>query len=85
MIELIGYIGALAYALSGLPFAIETYRKGSTDASLTGVILILVGGLGMLGYEALTSAKVPSLLNFALCTAAWAVVLKFKLLPRRKV
>jgi hypothetical protein len=83
MIEFIGYVAALCFSLSGIPFAYRTYKDGRTDVSLSGVLLILFGALGMYVYEAATAASIPQLADFLIVFVCWSVVAKYKLCPRR--
>lgn len=80
-IEAIGYVAALCFAVSGIPFAIRTHQLGKSDASTVGILLILGGSAGMLSYELLTSQKLPLLLDFAVNMFSWSVVLRYKMYP----
>lgn len=81
MLYFIGYLAAILFALSGIPFAWSTYRAGRTDMSVPG---ILVGSTGMLIFEAGTSQKLPQLLDFTFNTVVWGTVLFYRLMPRYK-
>ena len=82
MIELIGYLAAMCFALSGIPFAYRTYKDGRTDASLSGIMLILFGSLGMYVYEASTAVSIPQLADFLIVFVCWSIVLKYRVAPR---
>jgi uncharacterized protein with PQ loop repeat len=82
MVEVIGYLAAIALMLSGIPFAYRTYKAGYTDASLTGILLIVFGMLGMYWYEAATAASVPQLVDFMVGFICWTIVLKYRVAPR---
>ncbi len=82
MIELLGAMGAICFAFSAVPLAIDTIKLGKSDVSLLGIMLIIIGSNSMLLYELLTSVKLFSLINFSVCSLAWSVILKYRVLPR---
>lgn len=80
--DLIGILGAVLFAISGIPFAYVTYKSGRTDTSISGILLIVGGSICMFIYELATSSKFPALLNYATCGISWLVVLRYSLSPR---
>ena len=51
MIELLGLIGAVAFALSGVPQAIKSWREGHSRGVAHGTVLLwLLGEAAMLAY-----------------------------------
>jgi len=79
MTEVIGWAAALAFLLSGVPFAYRAWRTKRADVPWSGVGLILGGSLGMLAYEALTDQSVQQLVDFGITSACWALVAMVKM------
>ena len=79
MITLIGWLATLAFALSGIPFALAAIKTRKTDIPWSGITLILAGSLGMFIYEYGTSQKAPQLVDFGLNAICWLAVAYVKL------
>lgn len=79
MIEAIGWLSALCFMLSGIPFAYKAYKDQRVDAPWTGILLILFGSAGMFVYEACTAGSMSQLADFFVCSACWATVAYVKL------
>lgn len=58
LVEIVGVIGAVAFALSGIPQAIQSVRLGSSRGMAGGTVALwMVGEVAMLAY---VLAKYPS-------------------------
>jgi hypothetical protein len=58
VVEVVGFIGALAFALSGIPQAIQSIRLGTSRGMAGGTVALwMVGEVAMLAY---VLAKYPS-------------------------
>lgn len=79
MIEIIGWLASVCFAISCVPFAYQALKTGKTDAPLSAILLILSGASGMFIYEAFTAQQLPQLLDFGMSASAWGVVLFVKL------
>ncbi len=82
MVVILGFIGALAFGVSAIPLAYDTHYKGRSHVSILGILLIIMGSSSMFLYELLTSSKIFSLLDFAICALCWLLILKYRLFPR---
>lgn len=82
MTEIIGYLSALAFILSGIPIAYGAVRAGRTDISIAGCLLVVSGSVGTFLYVILTSRSTPLLINYAVNFLCWSTILKYRLFPR---
>ncbi|MBE6453850.1 MAG: PQ-loop repeat-containing protein [Alphaproteobacteria bacterium] len=83
MIQLIGYIGSLAYALCGLPQAIMSIRNGHSKGISRGyAFLSLFGSIFSIIY-AFPRADYVLLLNFGANIIVWSIILKYSYFERR--
>ena len=91
MLETIGYIGGLCFAVSALPQAIKCYRDGHAEGlSLMFLILLSFGEVLSFIYSCFITAplseKIPYLLNYGFNIVLLFLFFKYKLRPRvRKV
>ncbi len=82
MIQTIGYIGSLAYTLSGLPQAILSIKNGhSKGVSREFVLLSIIGSSLSLVY-AFSRGDYVLLLNFGANIIVWGTVLKYSYFER---
>ena len=79
MIEAIGWLSGICFALSSLPFAYQAVKTGNADAPWSTVLLILFGMYGMLVYESATAAQIPQLVDFTCGVFGWSTVAIVKL------
>lgn len=84
MIQIIGYIGSLAYALCGLPQAVLSIKNGhSQGISRAYALLSLLGSVLSLIY-AFPRGDYVLLLNFGINIIVWSIVLKYSYFERLK-
>ncbi len=82
MIDIIGYIGSLAYAICGLPQAYLSIKNGNSEGisraygwlSLIGSALSLVYAIPVADYILMT--------NFGFNIIVWSIILKYSYYPR---
>lgn len=74
MIELLGWISAIAFMLGAVPFAIQAHRLQRTEAPWSAIGLVFVGSSGMVLYELLTAQSWPQIGDFGLTSVCWAYV-----------
>ena len=83
MIQLIGYIGSLAYAVCGLPQAIMSIKNGHSQGISRGyAFLSLAGSILSLVY-AFPRHDYVLLLNFGTNIIVWGIVLKYSYFERK--
>ena len=83
MIQIIGYIGSLAYALCGLPQVILSIKNGHSKGVSRGyAFLSLVGSLLSLIY-AFPRGDYVLLLNFGANIIVWSIILKYSYFERK--
>ena len=83
MIQIIGYIGSLAYALCGLPQAVLIIKNGHSRGISRGyAILSLIGSLLSLIY-AFPRGDYVLLLNFGANIIVWSTILKYSYFERK--
>lgn len=86
MLELVGWVGALAFAISAAPQAWLCWKRGkATGISVWFLILWGVGewfslvyGLATLPWES------PILWNYVVNGFFWVVIVRYKVRPRRR-
>lgn len=84
MIQLIGYIGSLAYALCGLPQAVMSIKNGNSRGVSRGFgILSLIGSAFSLLY-AVPKGDYVLMLNFGCNIVVWSIILKYSYFERQK-
>lgn len=84
MIQLIGYIGSLAYALCGLPQAWMSIKNGNSQGVSRGfAFLSLIGSVFSVVYAA-PKGDYVLLLNFGCNIIVWGIILKYSYFERRK-
>ena len=84
MIQLIGYIGSLAYAICGLPQAIMSIKNGHSQGISRGyAFLSLAGSILSLVY-AFPRQDYILVLNFCANIIVWGIVLKYSYFERKK-
>ena len=83
MIQIIGYIGSLAYALCGLPQAVLSIKNGHSQGISRGYALLsLIGSLLSLIY-AVPRGDYVLLLNFGVNIIVWGIILKYSYFERK--
>ena len=83
MIQIIGYIGALAYALCGLPQAILSIKNGHSKGMSRGyAFLSLFGSLFSLVY-AIPRSDYVLILNFGANIVVWSIILRYSYFERQ--
>lgn len=87
MVETLGYVGAAALAICGIPQAIKSWREGHSAGVSHGMILLWgVGDLSLLAYVALKYPNDLALIaNYVVNAAVIGVIAKYKYLPRELV
>lgn len=82
MIQLIGYIGSLAYAICGLPQAVLSIKNGHSQGVSRGyAFLSLFGSLFSLIY-AFPRNDYVLMLNFGANIIVWTIILKYSFFER---
>lgn len=83
-IDIVGWIGASAFAVSGLPQAIKCVKEGHADGVANGMIVLwLIGEGAMLTYSGLKYTNDFALLtNYVLNAILVLVIAKYKYFPR---
>lgn len=86
MLELIGLIGATAFALSGVPQAIRSFREGHSDGMSHGTIILWLSGEGAMLVYALGKYTSDYILicNYLANFLVVGVIAWYKYLPRRR-
>lgn len=85
MIEAIGWMGAICFAICALPQAIKSYKdKSSAGISFAFLFLWTVGEVLTLTYILLTTMQLPLIVNYVFNLACLAVILWYYFKPRRK-
>ena len=84
--EILGWIGAIAYAICAAPQAIQCWRQGHGIGLSAGMLWVwLIGGVGMLIAVPLKCGWVPWLMmSYIGNTAALLVIMRYRLWPRGK-
>lgn len=80
MIEIIGWVAAVCFTLSGLPLLNQAIKTGRTPVPLIGIILTLGGFVGMLIVEILTDRQISQLADFTVGTVVWLTLFIVKLI-----
>lgn len=83
MIQIIGYIGSVAYALSGIPQAILSIKNGHSRGVSRGFAMLSVIGSSLSLIYALPRGDYVLLLNFGANIIVWGTVLKYSYFERR--
>lgn len=78
MLDTIGYIGAICFALSALPQAYDCYKNKTAKGLSTWFLMLwLIGEVAMLIYVVPKGDK-PLILNYILNLSCLLVILKYK-------
>ncbi len=83
MIQIIGYIGSIAYALSGIPQAILSIKNGHSRGVSRGFAMLSVIGSSLSLIYALPRGDYVLLLNFGANIIVWGTVLKYSYFERK--
>lgn len=84
MVEILGLIGAIGFAICAIPQAWESYRLGhASGVSLPFLILWSLGEICMLLYVLLTTLDPYLLANYIANGLCLLVILRYRLVPRR--
>jgi uncharacterized protein with PQ loop repeat len=86
MIEVIGYVGAFAFAISALPQTLKCYKEGHADGlSRYFLALWLIGEISMIAYTIATIGYInPLMLNYGFNLVLLLIIIRFKILPKYK-
>lgn len=83
LVEALGLVGAIGFAICAVPQALSTYRKGSArDLSLPFLLLWALGEGCMLSYVLLTSLDPYLIGNYIANGLCLLVILRYRLWPR---
>lgn len=86
MLELIGWAGAVCFAISAAPQAWMSFRQGHSQGLSVGLLFLWFSGESLsLIYGAAKSLPLPVMFNYALNFAFLCVIIYYKLFPRRNV
>lgn len=78
MIEAIGWVGAICFAICALPQAIKSYRdKSSAGISFAFLFLWTVGEVLTLSYILGTTRQLPLIVNYVFNLACLAVIIYY--------
>ena len=81
--EVIGWIGAILFALCGIPQAWKAYKDGHSDGLSWSFLLMWFGGEVLTIAYVLTKSDVaPLLLNYILNLVCLLTMLNYKIFPR---
>lgn len=83
MIQIIGYIGSIAYALSGIPQAILSIKNGHSRGVSRGFAMLSVIGSSLSLIYALPRGDYVLMLNFTANIIVWGTVLKYSYFERK--
>ena len=80
MIEVVGWVGAICFALCGLPQAVHSYRTKASHGVTWGMLgLWTVGEILTLWYILATTAQGPLILNYVFNLACLGVIIRYKI------
>lgn len=83
--ELLGWIGALAFAFSAVPQAYKSYKEGHSDGISAGMLsLWLIGEILTIIYVVSTVHSLPLIFNYTINLGCLYVIIWYKL-PTRLV
>lgn len=83
MLEAIGWIGALCFAICAIPQAWQSYQNGTSDGINLGFLALWFTGEVLTLIYVLPSKSWPLVFNYVGNILALLVIIKFKLFPRR--
>jgi lipid-A-disaccharide synthase-like uncharacterized protein len=81
IIEWIGYVGVIAFALAWIPQSLDTIRAGRCDVNVTFLLLAALGSFALMAYSFLRHDTVFGIVN-AMTTMGALVNLFYKFFPR---
>lgn len=81
MIEWIGFIGVIAFALAWIPQSLDTIRAGRCDVNLAFLLLAALGSFSLMLYAFLKNDLIFSIVNL-LTTAGAVLNIVYKIHPR---
>lgn len=85
MIDLIGWVGSICFAICALPQALQSYQQKNSNGISWGFLLLwLVGEILTLAYVVLTTAQLPLITNYVLNFIFLIVIIWFKVFPKSK-
>jgi uncharacterized protein with PQ loop repeat len=85
MVELIGWVGSICFAICALPQALQSYRQKNSNGISWGFLLLwLIGEILTLAYVTLTTVQLPLITNYVLNFLFLVVILWFKIFPKSK-
>jgi uncharacterized protein with PQ loop repeat len=85
MIEIVGWLGGVAFAVSSLPAAFSVYKRGNTEG-MDSLFLHLWawGEILTLSYVLIKAPEWPLLFNYGVNLIGLSVIFWFKTFPRNK-
>lgn len=86
MVEVIGWIGAVCFALCAVPQAWLSWRQGhSKGVSASFLAMWFIGEVCMLGYSLIEIDSLQIIVNYIFNLACLLVIISYKVRPRRHV
>ena len=83
MIESIGYIGAAALSLCGLPAAYHSIKNGTVEINSGMLWMWLLGEIFTLIYVVNTTPSIPLIANYTANIILLSIITKYKYFPRK--
>lgn len=82
MVEFIGWIGSIAFALSAIPQAWKSYREGHSSGVSWGLLILSMLGEVCCTVYGLAHNLLPLVLNYVLNFLMLSVIVHYKMRPR---
>lgn len=83
MMDIIGWLGAMLFALCGLPQAIQSYKQKHSEGLAWGFLMMWLCGEILTFFYVLPKMDYPLLANYAVNFVFLIVIIWFKLFPRK--
>jgi uncharacterized protein with PQ loop repeat len=84
MIEIVGWVGSILFALCGVPQAIKTIRtKSASDFSAPFLLMWLGGEVCMITYAVVKLGNLPLILNYVGNLLCLLPIIYYKVLPAK--
>lgn len=82
MVELVGWVGSIAFTICAIPFAWDVYKRGSAEhITSLGLFLWVLGEVCTLTYV-LYNKDYPLVLNYLGNLCSLIVIVRYKFKPR---